>query len=371
VYVPRARQRVHVPASLEPVILGSFAVIATLLAWAALMARPTADESVYAVRTGDPAAIRAVAYSVPRTTEDGTTDEVYVRDLGDASAGRRLGSFTSVYGLHARGAASPAGDRLAVLHVTNPGAPAVLTLLAVSGNEGLDVDSGFDYLSPLAWSPDGSRLAATRTSPEGAVAVIEVDTASGVAVQAAPFPPGDEVMPVGYSMDGTKLYVVTIDQAGSKLWMVHGGMAEQAAFLSPGRTRDWALSADGARLAFVDLIGVGERTYAGRTLLIATGQVSDAAPAGDQLGTAWRPGSDIPDFGGPGGTLQLSDPDPGSYVIPMRWAPDGSTLVATIYSAGRDGGEPAESIELLSPVSRVRLSESPGAKFLGWVKDSP
>jgi dipeptidyl aminopeptidase/acylaminoacyl peptidase len=372
VYVPGAHPRFHAPDSLVPIAFAVVAVVVTLVAWAAFLTRSTTDESMYAPALSlSPSSVRSVAYTVPEANDD----VLYVRGLGANDRPRLLAAFPFAFNLHARGSVSPHGDMAAVLHVDNAaGGPAQLTLLTLPGGERLDVAAGFDYLSPLAWSADGSRLAAVRTlATEGTgrtrSAVVEVNTATGAVAEITGFDAVLQVVPVGYSIDAQRLFVVVIDQSGSALWVVRDGKAERAAVLSPGSTRDWTLSPDGSRLAFVDRIGVGERTYAGRTLIVATGVVIDAAALGDQLGVAWRPGSDIPDFGGPGGTLSLSEPVPGAYVIPMRWAPDGSTLVATIYSASRDSGESMESIELLSAGQRVRLSESAGAKFLGWARN--
>jgi Tol biopolymer transport system component len=138
---------------------------------------------------------------------------------------------------------------------------------------------------------------------------------------------------------------------------------------SPGPTRDWSLSPDGARLAFVDRLGAAERRYAGRTLVIATGSVSDSPSQSDQLGAAWRPGSVVADFGGPGGTVRLTADAGQSYLMPVAWSPDGETLAATVYESGRDGNlQGGESVELVTPQQRLRISDVPGVRFLGWVQ---
>ena len=131
-----------------------------------------------------------------------------------------------------------------------------------------------------------------------------------------------------------------------------------------------------ARLAFVDVVSAGDRSYVGRTLTIATGAIRAAGPGGDQFAPAWIPGSDVPVFGGPGGSIQLSAPAAGPVVVvPARWAPDGRSLVATMYPAAGDRSAAlARSIEVLpfgpgSAIQRLRLSAEEGASFFGWVRD--
>ncbi|MCC6380867.1 MAG: PD40 domain-containing protein [Dehalococcoidia bacterium] len=368
-FAPGARHRSHVPPSATPFVLGLVAVLGTILLWAALAAVPASDERSYpALARVDASAFRAVAYSVPR---DGF-DAVMVRATG-GGVPRQVAAFPYAFNLHAHGAASPLGDRLALLHIGSPSlAGARLSVVALPSGDTLDVEGVFDFQSPAVWAPTGNRLALTARADDGTQAVIrEVHALTGAAAEVARFDGALEAVPVGYSLDGTRLFVVVVDQSGSSLWVQHDGQVEKLVTYSPGLTRDWSLSPDGARLAFVDRLGVGGRTYAGRVLVIAAGTVSDLPAVGDQLGASWRPGSDLPDFGGPGGNLQLTGGDAGAtYVFPLRWSPDGSQLAAAVYAASREGvGEPSETIEIVSSSRREALAPEPGARFLGWVRD--
>jgi hypothetical protein len=106
-------------------------------------------------------------------------------------------------------------------------------------------------------------------------------------------------------------------------------------------------------------------------MLTATGNVTSVPASDDQLGAAWQPRSDVPAFGGPGGTLHLSAPaDARSYVVPVAWSPDGEALVASVHREG-PGSAPdaAISLELVWPDRRERLTDTPGADFLGWVRN--
>lgn len=372
-YVSRAHHGPHVPHSLVPILLGILAVAGTILAWAAFNARPLSTDSRVAVPApADASRIRSVAYSVPV----GGLDHIYVRaSEGDAEP-VLIAAFPYAFGLHARGSASPAGDRLAVLSVSSDPSFARLTLVNTADGNSLRAEAEFEYLSGLAWSHDGARIAGMRYSgPDEAgrvsASVIEANTATGQATEVATFGAVLEASPVGYAPGGQKLYVVTIDQSGSTLWVVKdGGRVQKVGVLSAGRTRDWALSPDGARLAFVDILPGGDHTYSGRTMLIATGAVSGPAPTeGDQIGVAWTPGGEVADFGGPGGSIHLTGADgEDAYVIPVQWSPDGTMLAARVATASEGNATPAgETIQLATAHNRVYLSGTPGSWVFGFV----
>jgi Tol biopolymer transport system component len=248
-----------------------------------------------------------------------------------------------------------------------------MTLVSLATRERREIEGRFDYLSPLSWSPDGKRVVAVRyTQPDASGRVtgtiLEVNTVTGAVVETASFENVFQAAPAGYSADGERMFVVVVDQAGSALWVERAGTLQRLAVMSPGRTRDWKLSPDGARLAYVDILGAGERGYAGRTMLTATGAITRSPATRDELGVAWRPNSEVPVFGGPGGGVRLSLAQDGpAYVVPVQWSPDGTTLAATVYTAA-DGRVSTfdESLELVTPDQRVLLSERPGARFFGW-----
>ena len=346
-----------------------------LVAWAFLAASPLGNETLTTPKPlVRPESVRSVAYIVPGRERDW----LYVRSV-DGGGARMVDSFPTVSfaNLHARGAASPSGDRVAVLSVPDPARPlAVMTLIDLNGGGRLVQGVAFDYLSALAWSPDGQFVAGVNSQPAadglGSDADLTVvEGATGEPTLAAHFDNVFQVAPVGYSLDQERLFVVTIDQSGSALWAVRGGKSQKVAMLSTGRTRDWSLSPDGSRLAFADIVAAGERSYAGRTMLIATGAVTGSSATGNEWGPAWMPGSQVPVFGGPGGGVRLTSPPPeGAYVVPASWSPDGTMLVATIYSASSDrSAQPEESVELVTSTSRARLAEEPGVRFLGWVRN--
>lgn len=386
-YVPRAQphasapHRFPVPRHLPPILFGIIVIAVMLVAWAALTPSSISNESSSVPAPVSPSLVRSIAYTVP----SGNADNVYVRPINATGAGQLIASFPSYFDLHARGSASPAGDRLAVLSTTGIGSTyARLTLIQLPvANQGIsenDAQAGsvptVDYLSTVTWSRDGEDVVVTHTAPPDAtgrssIQLLQVDAASLAVTTVATFENVYGAAPVGFSIDGRALFVVVTDQSGSNLWAVNGGRSQKLAALSPGRTRDWSLSPDGSRLAYIELLGSGERTYAGRTLVIATGAVIDSDPSTNQLGPVWEPSSQVPDFGGPGGTVQLALASPvAAYLVPASWSPDGSTLAATIYSASSDLGIPSPAtIELVTSGHRVPLATAEGAQVFGWVRN--
>ena len=372
-YAPRAQEGFHVPHSLKPIGLAFVAICVTVAVWAGLSARTTSNEAGFFTGSAlpDPATVRSVAYIVPRSS----FDAVYLRAVDSSAPPRFIASFPVILDLHIRGSVSPMADRAVLLRADSiEGASARLTMMMLPSGDVSEADASVDYSSHLAWAPDGSTLAAVSTarleSGKPLSSVIEYHTGSGSVTSVAHFEGALQVAPVGYSFDGSRLYVVVVDQSGSALWVVANEAQERLTLFSPGPTSQWSLSPDGARLAFVARIGAGERTYAGKVLVIATSSVTDIPARADQIGAAWRPGALLPDFGGPGGSLQLTDPRSDGYVIPMRWSPDGRSLVAAVYgpaTAGSTASTP--SMELVSADRRERLAADEGALFLGWVRN--
>ncbi|MEO8539565.1 MAG: hypothetical protein ABI577_07480 [bacterium] len=367
----------HVPHAVVPFALASFAILVTLLAWAAF-AHSQAGFNGTSPPLPDIASIGSVAYTIPGKD----FDDLVVRPADASVAPQVIATFANSgsTGYHIHGAASPLGDRIAVVSL-DPFATRAsgrLSLVEVNDRAVVAIEGNFDYFTRIAWSPDGARVAAVRylDSPSGKTqSVVEVDVETGMIRPVAEFADALDVVPVGYSFDSSRLFVVVVDQKGSNLYMERAGKSQLVAELSPGRTRDWSLSPDGSRLAFVDILAGGSRTFVGRTLVVATGAVTTLPAEKDQVGSSWLPGSPIPAFGGPGGAWQLSQPDAqNAYLIPGAWSPDANYLVATVYADGSErDGRAATSLELVAretaeaQSTRTVLSELSGAAFLGWV----
>lgn len=383
-FFPGVRKRAfHPPHALVTLGLATAAIGATLAIWAAFAPSVGVDTPV--ASAPDISAIRSVAYVNPGPG----ADEIVVRSLRPGATPLVLANFPNdpFSRTHARGSASPHGNVLAILWLpplTNSN-QARLSLVDLATRERVDIPGDFDHLSPVAWAADGSRFTVVATTRmDGGVRrseIFEVDTAAYRATQVATFEGAFEVVPVGYSYDGARRYTVVVDQTGSNLYAERNGKNERVAELSPGRTAFWSLSPDGARLAFVDILASGARTYVGRTLTLATKAITTLPADGNHFGATWMPGSPLPAFGGPGGAWQLSgEGEASGYVVPRGWAPDGTAFAATVYTTATEGaGRPTSSIEVVvtgprvlpeaGPAAPVQISNAEGAEFLGWVAD--
>ncbi|HJP41309.1 MAG TPA: hypothetical protein QGF35_06335, partial [Dehalococcoidia bacterium] len=195
--------------------------------------------------------------------------------------------------------------------------------------------------------------------------IFSIDTETKIESHIATFDSVFEAAPVGFLEDS--MLVVTIDQSGSALTRVTDGKAAKVAQLSVGRTRGWTLHPDGVRLAFLDVIGAGAgRAVVAKVILLSTGQITSLPGEDDHFGIVWRPGLDIPDIGGPGGSVQLSDSEGSTTPVhPISWAPDGSRLLVQVPSGSQ--GQ-AGHLEILSNDTRLWLVEGEIVP-LGWVAD--
>jgi Tol biopolymer transport system component len=377
VFFPGVRRAFHVPHAVVPTLLAMIAVLTGVTAWA-IASRSNAGIEPPAHPLPDIASIRSVAYTLPGHD----FDDLVVRPADDSAAPRVIATFpnSGATGYHIHGASSPLGESIAVVSLApfTARSGASLSIVSSNGSVTRQIEGVFDYFTRIAWAPDGSRLAAVRYhEADGArmSSVVEIEPATGQVRTVAEFPDAIDVVPVGYSFDSERLYIVVVGNRGSNLHVERAGKVQLEAELSPGRTRDWALSPDGSRLAFVDILAGGSRTFVGRTLVIATKTVTTQPASADQFGASWMPGSPMPAFGGPGGSWQLTEPESeGAYLVPAAWSPDSSYLVGSVYApAGIE--PPTRSLELVqretatTPGRRTVLSDEAGAAFFGWVKN--
>lgn len=366
----------RLPRAILPFLLGTVAIAITLFAW--LLFAPSNVGTNEVAFGPDISTVRSISYTIPGAE----FDDIMVQPADGSTAPRVIATLPSggPTGAHARGSASPLGDTIALLWVSPFAARANLSLVDTATGEVRQVDGQFDTLSEVAWSADGRHVAVTSTSDlDGTknAKVVEIEASTLVGTPVAEFDGAIQVVPVGYSFDSSRLYIVLVDARGSNLYQQSNGKSELVAELSPGRTRDWSLSPDGSRLAFIDILGGGARNFVGRTVVIATGTITTQPSEKNQFGASWVPGSPLASFGGPGGAWQLTDPAAdAAYLVPEDWSPDGHYLVATVYASSSEGsGPPKSALELIqretttSESTRLRFSDAPGAAFLGWVRD--
>lgn len=364
-FVPGVQQGVHlrVPRRAYESALALVAISAVLLAWAAFAVGPTSDGSVTAVPSPE---MRSLAFIAP----SGRLDQLLVQDASARGEARVVAEFPSTFTLHARGLASPMGDAIAVLWIDGSPVSAHLTVVSLPGGQRTEVAESFEYFSGLAWTPDGTRVAALGAGQRDRSGRFDarihvVNAMTGTVESVVGFEQVFGAHPVGYSANGNTLLVVIVDESGSALWSIGGELRKLVGQLSAGQTRDWKLNLDGTKLAFTEIFrATGSEVARGRMLELRGGAISAIGNSGMQMSPIWRKDSAAPEFGGPGGTLRLADTFASVYLAPHAWAADG-WLVATVYGSDDATG----SLQLIGPSSRHVLADKAGASFLGFVSD--
>ncbi len=359
-----ANSGMKLPRSWLPPALGFIGISAALLVWASLDVQLVSDGAT-PISSPVPK-LSSVAYIL----HEPLVDRVQVQKAEPGAVPQTLAMFKVPLGLHAHGSVSPDGQTILVLHgVAEPGR-AALSVVNVSTGRIDALFSPVDFQTNIVWDRDGKTVAVGRSLPPDDVGrvqteIFSIDTETKIESHIATFDSVFEAAPVGFLEDS--MLVVTIDQSGSALTRVTDGKAAKVAQLSVGRTRGWTLHPDGVRLAFLDVIGAGAgRAVVAKVILLSTGQITSLPGEDDHFGIVWRPGLDIPDIGGPGGSVQLSDSEGSTTPVhPISWAPDGSRLLVQVPSGSQ--GQ-AGHLEILSNDTRLWLVEGEIVP-LGWVAD--
>jgi hypothetical protein len=272
------------------------------------------------------------------------------------------------------GKVSPDGARVAVVSpdagsLTRP--VASLAVIDLATGDVTRVAAQVDAEMAPVWTPDGSAVVYTRTAPSAT-------GAAEVVVLAAPATSGAErelgrvsgvlgAYPVGFVAGD--LITVVIDGQGSSV--LRGG--NDLGVISPNITRDWQLSPDGTRLAFIEADLSAGLHYRARTVaLTLSDEIEVAAQAyvpgvGQQLGVAWRPGAATPTFGEdpqPPGVEAMAQSASSGFDLPLAYSPDGASLVVQSWS-GTSFANPGEmQLALVNEHGRTELSGA--TRFFGW-----
>ena len=309
---------------------------------------------------------------------------VLARNLGDATVvtvvgadgnGARMEIATAPHlpGAHLRGTVSPDGRRVALIAPDRviAGQPAA-SLIALDLETGLwrRIGEGLNPLQEALWTPDSRAIIVTGAAPAGAGLGVSVLRAGldGAVTTLETHAGAFAVAPVGFDGEG-RLLAVRLDARGSTL--TRAGVAIR--WLSAHITRDWALSPDGSRLAFIETNTDQGLRYLPRVvsvvLIEGDGAVSAAGETQETrqaLGAAWPPGGGEPVFG-----KEPSTP-PGAvgaqtgsgFDVPLGYSGDGSALVVRHWSGGGFAEPGTPRLEIVSGGGRQALSEFSG--FFGW-----
>jgi dipeptidyl aminopeptidase/acylaminoacyl peptidase len=192
---------------------------------------------------------------------------------------------------------SPDGERFAYtalpegLPSPGPDSPAKLWLASLDTAEApLLLAEDVDLLVPPLWTPDGESVVYRRS--EAGSHTLATGPITGGEERIVAYSDTEALFPVGFLGSGASLLVVGLsEEGGSHLYQVSmaSGVEKDLATLSPGLTRDWALSPDGTRLAYLE-IAFADAVVASRALVLdlGSGEIVPMTSAGEvAFGPVW------------------------------------------------------------------------------------
>lgn len=291
---------------------------------------------------------------------------------------------------------SPDGRRIAYT-VLPPGgaadidAPAELWVINADGSDRRLLAADADLPVTPVWSPDSGSLVIRRSAPAhnaaGSFRLLRIGLFGGETLLAQA---DAALFPVGFSADGAVFYFVRLSPNGTDLGSVAsgGGAATAVAHLSDGFARDWRLSPDGTRLAYLAPTSDGVTSFYGAVVLDLAGGASmmKAAAIGSKgnFSPVWHPSGQkltvgrVGEAGRPAGALQIAVAAAGGaqalaapargFDVPLAWSPDGGYLAVRSFEGGSPAS-PGRSWVMLTDGSgeRQKLSSVSDVEIAGWI----
>ncbi len=322
-----------------------------------------------------------------------TADTLYLASTDGATSPRKIGEVPHAREWGIRAGVSPDGRWVA--YTVMPGGArrsetdAEAWVISIESGGAKRIATGVDLLARPVWSGDSSGFVIRRYDAlvDGPAALrLEVATLDGRTTVLARREQTLGLYPIGFADAGRRLLFAEITPEGTDVRSVAGGRDRLEIHVSDGIAREWTISEDGGRLAYLAPVAGGDavtyRAYTVDLTSAARRTVAVGGDAGDQLGPVWRTGSAELTLGGPGiGTVPrfiAAGGAPGAAVgpaagsgfeQPLAWSPDGRFLALRAFT-GSDSEHPgASSDQILAPAGRrVALPDGPNA-FVGWVND--
>jgi len=296
---------------------------------------------------------------------------------------------------------SPNGERIAYLALGPAGGELALDAQAWL----LDVDSGktelltsdLDGAIKPVWSPDGSSIVVCRNGPQAqigqAVSLLKVDVSDGSETLLMQADDALGLYPIGYSADAGSLYFAQVILSGTHFGVVAaaGGSPQLLVQASDEFARDWHLSPDGSRVAFLARQPTDDRIVV-QAFVVELVEGAEPQPlsdfagaldAGDHFNPVWHPDGERISVGRTpadgasvaalvsltGGELEEVTPGPDQgFDVPAGWSPESDYLAVRSFegsSAAQPGREHLVIIELGE--ERRTVGDKGNLEFIGWV----
>ncbi len=300
-------------------------------------------------------------------------DTVWAANPSDPNDRIAIGQAPHATGYGVFPSLSPDGKYVA--YTAQAGAQADLWLLDVSSGKALRLTGGVDLQSAPVWS-NGSDAVVVRRSSGGENApvsseLLRVDLAGGVTTLASA---AAGLYPIDFSPDGA-LYYASLAAGGTDLNVTSAGGVEKVAHLSDGIARDWALSPDGKRLAYIAKGGAAG--FAANVIDVGAGAAGAAVTSsrGPEFHPVWAPDGTLT-VGRLGELLDGGGATAGSagsgFDVPLSWSPDGAYLIVRHFE-GASTADPGPSWlwAIDANGQRRQLSDTSDISIAGWLEAPP
>jgi Tol biopolymer transport system component len=298
------------------------------------------------------------------------------------------------YGIYAT--LSPDGRYIAYtalgpgLNDASADSPAEVWVMGADGSYPRLLATDADLLIAPVWVPDSASLVFRRSrSGENEAGYFELVHISLTGSESTLISAQAGLFPVGFSPDGSRLYYTQVSAAGTELGQLStaGGPPSFVAHLSDDFTRDWHLSPDGTRLAFL----APQQSQVGMVLramvmeLKGEPRLRPALPAGDrpaqEFNPIWHPRDGdltmgrlaLGDQKAPAirvdasGWQPLEGPSRG-FDVPLAWSPEGNTLALRSFQGDIESGLDSWRLVLLDAEGKRReMKAESEISFVGWV----
>jgi Tol biopolymer transport system component len=294
-----------------------------------------------------------------------SVDTIWAADPADPTQRVEIGAAPHMAGYGVFPSLSPDGKYVA--YTLANGAAADLWLLDIASGTTRRLATGVDVHGTPVWSQASDSVVVRRggSSAEDAPVsseLVRVDLSGNISTVASE---AAGLYPIGYAPDGA-LYYAGLSSAGTDLERAGAKIAH----LSDGIARDFALSSDGSRLAYV--ASGGAAGMAVNVIDLGAGAAGASTSAGPGFHPVFAPDGSLTvgRLGGVNGGVAGASATTSGFDIPLSWSPDGSYLVVRHFeNASTADPGPSWLWAVAANGERRRLSDISDVAIAGWLTE--